>query len=52
MFDRDEIIEKDVDRIFNLIRKSFFFKCIVVEWVNSIFNLKLLIGKVILFIFI
>lgn len=25
MFDRDEIIEKDVDRIFNLIRRSFFF---------------------------
>lgn len=35
------IIEKDVDRIFNLIRKRFFFKCIVVEWVISIFNLKL-----------
>lgn len=31
MFDRDETIEKDADRTFNSIRKSFFFKRTVVE---------------------
>lgn len=44
-------IEKDADRTFNSIRRSFFFKRTVVEWVNSTFNSKLLIGKVILFTF-